>query len=61
MDPTVELALDGFPLDPADPDIRFHRELSTWLELASANRVPVALQFDSHTERPHWLRPALRR
>ena len=53
MDPTVELALDGFPLDPADPDIRFHRELSTWLELASANRVPVALQFDSHTERPH--------
>jgi len=61
MDPTVELALDGFPLDPADPDIRFHRELSTWLELASANRVPVALQFDSPAERPHWLRPALRR
>jgi len=61
MDPTVELALDGFPLDPADPDIRFHRELSTWLELASANRVPVALQFDSPAERPLWLRPALRR
>jgi len=61
MDPTVELAVDGFPLDPADPDIRFHRELSTWLELGSANRVPVALQFDPPSERPHWVRPALRR
>jgi hypothetical protein len=28
---TVEPA--GFPLDPADADFRFHRELSTWLEI----------------------------
>jgi hypothetical protein len=61
MDPTVELAVDGFPLDPADHDIRFHRELSTWLELEKSNRVPVALQFDPPSERPRWLRPAVRR
>jgi hypothetical protein len=30
---TVELGIDGFPLDPADADFRFHRELSTWLEI----------------------------
>jgi len=58
---TIELAVDGFPLDPADPDFRYHRELSTWLELENSNRVPVALQFDSPSERPRWLRPALRR
>jgi len=59
MDPTIELAIDGFPLDPADPDFRFHRELSTWLEVENSNRFPVALQFDSPSERPRWLRPAL--
>jgi hypothetical protein len=58
---TIELAVDGFPLDPADPDFRFHRELSAWLELEKPNRVPVALQFDSRSEWPRWLRPALRR
>lgn len=58
---TVELAIDGFPLDPNDPDIRYHRELSTWLEIEKPNRVPVALQFDPPSERQHWLRPALRR
>jgi hypothetical protein len=61
MDPTVELAMDGYPLDPNDPDIRFHRELSTWLELQKSNRVPVALQFDPPADRSRWLRPALRR
>jgi hypothetical protein len=58
---TIELAVDGFPLDPADQDFRFHRELSTWLELEKPNPVPVALQFDAPSERPRWLRPALRR
>src|SRR6185312_15325855 len=58
---TIELAVDGFPLDPTDPDFRFHREMSTWLELEKPNRVPVTLQFDSPSERPRWLRPALRR
>ena len=61
MDPTVELAMDGFPLDPNDPDIRYHRELSMWLELEKWNRVPAALQFDPPSERSRWLRPALRR
>jgi hypothetical protein len=61
MDPMVELAVDGFPLDPADPDVRYHRELSTWLEIENSNRVPVALQFDPSGERSCWLRPALRR
>ena len=61
MDARVELAVDGFPLDPNDPDIRYHRELSTWLELDQTPRVPVALQFDATSERPHWLRPAVRR
>jgi len=61
MDPAVELALDGFPLDPNDPDIRYHRELSTWLELDQTPRVPVALQFDASSERVRWLRPAVRR
>ncbi|HEV8413825.1 MAG TPA: hypothetical protein VGQ49_09545 [Bryobacteraceae bacterium] len=61
MDPTVELATDGFPLDPADPDIRFHRELSAWLELEKPDRGPVALRFDPPAERSRWLRPALRR
>jgi len=61
MDPAVELAVDGFPLDPNDPDIRYHRELSTWLELAQTAHIPVALQFDATSERPHWLRPAVRR
>ena len=61
MDPTVELAIDGFPLDPNDPDFRFHRELSTWLELEKSNRLPVAMQFDATSERSRWLRPALRR
>jgi hypothetical protein len=61
MDPTTELAVDGFPLDPKDPDIRFHRELSTWLELEMSARLPVALQFDPPAEWPHWLRPALHR
>src|SRR5579872_1805625 len=58
---TVELAIDGFPLDPADADFRFHRELSTWLELEQPNRVPVAMQFDPPAERSRWLHPALRR
>jgi len=53
MDPAVELAIDGFPLDPNDPDIRYHRELSTWLELDQTPRVPVALQFDASSEHPH--------
>ena len=61
MDPTVELAVDGYPLDPHDPDIHFHRELSTWLELDKPHRVPVAMQFDSTAARSRWLRPALRR
>src|SRR6266566_332769 len=61
MDPAVELAVDGFPLDPNDPDIRYHRELSTWLELAQTTHIPVALQFDASLERPRWLRPAVRR
>ena len=61
MDPAVELAIDGFPLDPHDRDIRYHRELSTWLELDQTPRVPVALQFEASSERPHWLRPAVRR
>ena len=58
---TVELAIDGFPLDPADADFRFHRELSTWLELEKPSRIPIATQFDSPTEQSQWLRPALRR
>jgi len=58
---TVELAVDGFPLEPADPDIRFHRELSSWLELEGSNRVPVALQFDPRSDKSLWLRPAVRR
>jgi hypothetical protein len=61
MDPTVELAVDGFPLDPNDPDIRFHRELSSWLELEGSNRVPVALQFDPSSDKSVWLRPVVRR
>jgi hypothetical protein len=58
---TVELAVDGFPLEPADPDLRFHRELSSWLELEGSNRVPVALQFDPRSDKSLWLRPAVRR
>jgi len=58
---TVELAIDGFPLDPADADFRFQRELSTWLELENPSRIPVAMQFDSPVEHARWLRPALRR
>jgi hypothetical protein len=61
MDPAVELAIDGFPLDPNDPDIRYHRELSAWLELDQTPRVPVPLQFDASSQNPHWLRPAVRR
>lgn len=61
MNPSVELAVDGFPPDPADPDIRFHRELSSWLELEGSNRVPVALQFDPSSDKSIWLRPAVRR
>jgi hypothetical protein len=61
MEPTVELAVDGFPLDPNDLDIRYHRELSTWLEIDNMHRGPAALQFDPPAERPRWLRPALRR
>lgn len=61
MEPTVELAVDGFPLEPNDPDIRYHRELSSWLALDKSNRVPVALQFDPPSEWPRWLRPALQR
>src|SRR5438045_3449572 len=58
---TIELAVDGFPLDPADPDFRVHRELSSWLELEGSNRVPVALQFDPSSDKSRWLRPAVRR
>jgi len=61
MDPTVELAIDGFPLDPSDPDIRFHRELSSWLEFEGSNRVPVALKFEPASDKSVWLRPAVRR
>ena len=61
MDPTIELAVDGFPLDPNDPDIRFHRELSTWLELEKLVGLPAALRFDSPSVWSHWLRPALER
>jgi hypothetical protein len=61
MDPTVELAVDGFPLDPNDPDIRFHRELSSWMELQGSNRVPVAMQFDPSSDKSVWLRPAVHR
>lgn len=58
---TIELAVDGFPLDPADADFRFQREISIWLELEKPNPVPVALRFDPPLERSRWLRPALRR
>src|SRR4026207_1488929 len=58
---SVELAIDGFPLDPGDQDFRFHRELSTWLELRTSPGVPVALRFDPAVNCTHWLRPALRR
>ena len=61
MDPTVELGIDGFPLEPGDPDLRYQRELSTWLELNQSQGVPVALKFDPPSEWPRWLRPALRR
>lgn len=61
MDPSVALAIDGFPLDPRDPDIRFHRELSSWLELEGPTRVPVALRFDPALDKSVWLRPAVRR
>jgi hypothetical protein len=61
MDPTVELGPDGFPLDPADPDVRYHRELSTWLEIQTAPGAPAAWRFDPPAEWPRWLRPALRR
>src|SRR5260221_12692595 len=61
MEPTVELAVDGFPLDPGDPDISFHRELSSWLELDKRRRVPAALQVGTPTpeERWDWLRASL--
>ena len=61
MDQTVELAIDGFPLDPGDPDIRYHRELSTWLELEKPHRIPVAMQFDPPSDWIRWLRPTVRR
>ena len=61
MDPAVELAIDGFPLDPNDPDIHYHRELSNWMKLDQTPRVPVAVQFDASSERSHWLGPAVRR
>ena len=53
--------VDGFPLDPGDPDIRFHRELSSWLELDKGRRVPVTLQVGAPTpeERWDWLRASL--
>jgi hypothetical protein len=58
---TLELASDGFPLDPGDPDIRYHRELSSWLELEASHGVPVALRFGRPNDWPDWLRVALRR
>jgi hypothetical protein len=63
MDPTVELAVDGFPLDPNDPDIRLHRELSAWLELDTSRRVPAALQVGvpAPEQRWDWLRASLLR
>jgi hypothetical protein len=63
MDPTVELAVDGFPLDPSDPDIRFHRELSAWLEVDKGRRLPVALQtvVPAPEQRWDWLRASLLR
>jgi hypothetical protein len=63
MDPTVELAIDGFPLDSNDPDIRFHRELSTWLELDKARTLPAALMVavPAPEERWDWLRASLKR
>ena len=61
MDPTVELGIDGFPLDPADPDIRYHRELSTWMEIDKSQGLPAALRFDPPSEWSRWLRPAVRR
>lgn len=61
MEPTVELGIDGFPLDPNDPDIRYHRELSTWLEIDKSQGVPAGLRFDPAEEWSRWLRPAVRR
>jgi hypothetical protein len=63
MNPTVQLAVDGFPLDPNDPDIRFHRELSAWLELDNVRRVPVTLQTSAPApeQRWDWLRASLLR
>ncbi len=60
MDP-VELSVDGFPLDPSDPDVSIHRELGNWLELETPQAGPVALRFDPAAEWTHWLRAALRR
>ena len=45
MDAMVELAIDGFPLDPKDPDIAFHRDLSAWLEVQNGPKVPVPLRI----------------
>jgi hypothetical protein len=60
MDPAVELAIDGFPLDPKDVDIAFHRDLSTWLELEKGPKVPVPLQVAPAPEqRWDWLRTSL--
>lgn len=56
----LELATDGFPLDPEDPDVTFHRDLSGWLETESGARVPVPLQIAPAPEqRWDWLRASL--
>ena len=60
MDAMVELAIDGFPFDPKDPDIAFHRDLSAWLEVENGPKVPVALRIAPIPEqRWDWLRASL--
>ena len=58
MDRIVELAPDGFPLDPNDPDIGLHRDLGAWLELERG--LPAPLQVAPAPEqRWDWLRASL--
>jgi hypothetical protein len=61
MDTGIDLSVDGYPLDPADPDVKYHRELGYWLETGNRSSSPVALREGPPEEWWRWIQSILRR
>lgn len=57
----IDLGIDGYPLDPSQPDAFHQRQLDSWLARGNPNTLPPAIDLRDKAAANEWLLPMVRR